>query len=599
MGLQVWLPLIEDLRNQGLAQSASFGTTTAFATNGKLGAKSLYSNAQKTATFSELNNVTNFSIAYWVKVDSSIAVSNYDDVIGLQCVVGDTTTIIRGEFSGAAGTHSLFIGKDSTVGGNTNTYYNITSDNNAAKDKWAHLAVVKDNSNVYTYVNGVLTKTTANSNFENSPQKLTGLIYLGNTTSTAAQINDFRIYDHCLTPEEVKRIAQGLVLHYPLNRNGWGQENLHKDSDTLVTGWTKQQATVSNGIVTISPTTTDNRRIYQMPADGGWTWQANTTYTASIWARSDNGGAFYFNPVGAQTSTSSIITATTEWKRYSYTFTSSSSPTTGSMSYFMSQSSGVTLQLKQPKLELGSKATPWCPNSSDTAYTTMGLNSTTEYDISGFCNNGTRTRTFSWTSDTPKYAVSTNFVSANSNNILVPRANHVPQASKSLTVSVWAYMDNWADFSNGSRIYSCTEGGGFNIGSGSSGAMHWAINAYTASDLSTFAYRNTNNITPSTLSAGWHMFTWVYTTTDRKVYIDGVLKSTITDTTYGIHMHDTAPLIVGGEANRSGATTPYFNGKMSDFRIYATALSADDVKSLYQNCATIGPDGTIYGKIRN
>ena len=40
------------------------------------------------------------------------------------------------------------------------------------------------------------------------------------------------------------------------------------------------------------------------------------------------------------------------------------------------------------------------------------------------------------------------------------------------------------------------------------------------------------------------------------------------------------------------------NTDISDFRIYATALSAADVKSLYQNCVTIDPDGTIRGKIR-
>ena len=42
-----------------------------------------------------------------------------------------------------------------------------------------------------------------------------------------------------------------------------------------------------------------------------------------------------------------------------------------------------------------------------------------------------------------------------------------------------------------------------------------------------------------------------------------------------------------------------YEGGLCDYREYATALSADDVKSLYQNCATIDPDGTIRGQIRS
>lgn len=125
---------------------------------------------------------------------------------------------------------------------------------------------------------------------------------VGSITSGNAfngKICDVRVYDHVLSPFEIKEISQGLILHYPLNNNGFGQKNLHKNSDTITSTWSIHQGTVSNGIATITPSSGSNRRIYQMPANGGWSWELNKTYTASIDARSPNGATLILYPYGA------------------------------------------------------------------------------------------------------------------------------------------------------------------------------------------------------------------------------------------------------------------------------------------------------------
>ena len=266
-----------------------------------------------------------------------------------------------------------------------------------------------------------------------------------------------------------------------------------------------------------------------------------------------------------------------------------------------SETATVNMWLKNWKIEKGSIATPWCPNSADTLATTMSLNGTTEYDCSGFCNNGTRTGTFTWTSDTPKYTVSTEFNASYPNYIQVPNSYYALQGAEAMTVSVWAYMNDWTSFA--ARIYSSTEGGGYNIESSSSN-LQWPVNVYTAADKSTYGYANSNpdlylSVAKSSLTSGWHMFTWVYNITSTHLYIDGILKVSKTATSYGLHFSTTAPLIIGGEATGTSATTPYFTGKQSDFRIYATALSADDVKSLYQNSAYIDSSGNVYGAVHS
>ena len=145
-----------------------------------------------------------------------------------------------------------------------------------------------------------------------------------------------------------------------------GGRNLHKDSANIGSSWTIQNGTNSSGTVTLTRTSSETR-IYQMPANGYWSWEANTDYVASIEAKGNAGGEsfqFVCNGGGTVTYHDDNPTLTTSWKRYSRTFTTGSSTSTGSMSYVLSTNNS-TIQIRNPKLEKGNKTTEWTPAPED------------------------------------------------------------------------------------------------------------------------------------------------------------------------------------------------------------------------------------------
>ena len=83
-------------------------------------------------------------------------------------------------------------------------------------------------------------------------------------------------------------------------------------------------------------------------------------------------------------------------------------------------------------------------------------------------------------------------------------------------------------------------------------------------------------------------------------YIDGVLYAS-SNQTLPVTYNATAPVGSGAEATTSStaydAAVALFLGQMSDFRIYATALDANDVKELYETSMEIDSNGNILPRI--
>ena len=208
--------------------------------------------------------------------------------------------------------------------------------------------------------------------------------------------------------------------------------------------------------------------------------------------------------------------------------------------------------------------------------TNKEMDSTTEYDTSGYCNNGTRVGTFNWTSNTPKYAVSQIF-NGTDNAIQTPSLPSMI-TDKNYTIAVWIYKTVI-----GSKGYQTIYGGpsGFEIEARNGSANE-----------TKFVPWNWGKPMASYELNEWNHCVFVHSDADCKIYLNGEYIATGTAKA----SNPTGNYFVGAW---NTATQQNFDGLMSDFRIYATALSADDVKSLYQNCATIDPDGTIRGQIRS
>jgi len=573
MSLRVWLPLTKDLRNQGLDDVTVTNNGATFNSAGKLGGcYSFNGSSYITVQDVVLQNIWSYSC--WLYSDIS---SRSWEVIMACNINGGDADMQLGLYTRPAGNVI-----QNTANGQYNAGIPMTY------GQWNHFVGTFDGANLKTYLNGVLVNTKAITNAKLDRPKLTiGARCRGSSYDCYFQglLNDVRIYDHCLSPMEVKELSKGLVLHYPLNRGGWGQENFILESHKVTSGGN------ASGI-TRTYESGGSMKIVSTSGNGNWcslgfAKDSNTsvgnnmavgdayciscdvkietgTVLPTLFINSGNGYK-QLKPVNG-----SIIIG--KWMRVYYTSTWANPGTSyGNIQLHLGFSGVVgTYYFKNFKLEKGSIPTPWCPNTADA--NNMNINGTTEYDCSGYCNNGMWHGTHTNTSDTPKYAVSTTATGSASTYLEGPI---LPAEAR--TAALWIKCKK----SQNAAIFN-DKTSGLQIG---------LLNSllYTNSKASTAGFTTTH-----WKDDDWNHVVVTYDGATRKAYINGEAESQSGGSNYYVHNADNCWLW-----NRSYNNNYSFSGSLSDFRIYATALSASDVKSLYQNCATIDPDGTIRGQIRS
>lgn len=592
MALQIWLPLNDNLDNQGLTNVTVTNNGTTIDNNGKLGKcyKFYESGAKITNTLSSSVTSAVGTMSCWVKFNSFPSSGAWYCLMQLGTIGGFANCRL-----------GLYMQYQTGIV----VCINASSDNNLYThslntNQWYHLCTTFDGTIVRLYIDGieVWNKTASIGSYKGAASTL----FIGGTNNYyfKGYMNDVRYYSTALSPKEVEVLSRGLVCHYPLNGGGRGGDNIMPNSYIMQLG----SSSVADGIWRLAGTSNMNRSRVQIDDgfyafensgiqtanDGScygidnFVFEANTTYTMSMIARITEGTEGYagFAPQNATiiggTHTKvdkgySVTPLTTAWKRIYITFTTTSSTTRNIYIGVTTGSTSVTTQMALVKIEKGDKSTPWIPKSTDTEYTKMGYNSTTEYDVSGYKNNGTKNGTFTYSSDTARYSVCSVFNGLD-NSIKIPFDTFFPNAT-TFTTNLWFKKTEL-----GSKNYESLWGGvsGFEMDtrSGSSNTL----SLYMAST------RSGNVYSPFEFNK-WYMVTMVNDGTNELYYVNGELVKTITKKAM-----PSGGYWIGAWNSSTGQN---LKGQMSDFRIYATALSADQIAELYNTAVSVANNGTLMG----
>lgn len=560
MSLRVWLPLRGNLENQGLSQvTVTVSGSTMFNTTGKLG-QSLTCNGSSFWTIAPVTLGNAATIACWTKTSTGgkmpwVIVANSSNKLNLYQSSQYTLNI-------GDGNSNLF--KDTN--GNA---INVLSDN-----LWHHFVVTFDGTVSKLYIDGIYRGTAMTYRDPTTTSAKT--IYLGggygggHTYDWNGSINDFRIYDHALSPEEVADIAKGLVLWYPLNsRFCEATTNIVPNSDTFE-GWSNYvhgyTAIVNNEFGTKSIVVTDKKSwagIYcniTLPSPG--------IYTLSVYckpiARSSSSivQSFYFQGGGftSDQAISADWTKINQWQRISMTknFTDTS-VTVYLIAYGGDRNNDtVSCEWTMPQVEQKDHATP---------YTSSTRTPTTIYDISGYKNNGTIVGNLAAAAGSPKYDVATVF----SNTTINLSSVFLDNTNQCHTVSAWVYPtattnSTLINFNNGYYLF---------YGNGGRTLMYLNSGTYNS-----YVYGNALPVNT------WTFVTWVLDTKNLvcTVYYNGVLHANSSNYRSGD---------IPSGVNKNLTVGYGFSGKISDFRIYATALTAEQVADLYRNSMLVDASGNV------
>lgn len=589
MALQVWVPFNGDTRQQGLNGTTMTGAPGSWG-NGNMGKCATFAGntVVKTANVHDFDYLDNFSWAVWVNTNYTGTAAQYVFSVGRVDYTSygyglevKSTTQCRAWFGNATWTFSV-------TGG-----------------QWTHVAFVKSGTDIKIYVNGVAqvdaTFSGTAPTFADSIGVGIGCFHYtgGDIYYYNGSLCDFRIYDNALGPKEIKAIAQGLCCHYPLNDpyatgsiNKYGGDNF----EGLASG---------RGSYTVTKLANERGYNYKLSYTGtgsnNWfsfwfptfSFTAGKTYDYSCKVRCHSKNfniSFRAAHISNDwvTSMKTITVADNQWHEYHIQIKLDAKYTRSGTEYdtkpqveFYSESLATKDTVYTCDLDL--KDVCICECSTAASGSNGGWADNTVYDTSGMGNHGSVTSTCRpvLAGDSPMYDKCYEFPYK---NYITGKMPFGGQAASEFTISVWLNQ---------------IEGGAYSTWLNSNGygsAGLWL--AVNAEGCAQWGYRG--SVSPNYVKGGnnvavntWHLFTYVYKEGVATWYLDGNKNCSATYADKTIMPADTFTL---GDSYAGSNWNTNFHGKLSDFRIYATALSDADIAELYNTPVSITSDGTMMTK---
>lgn len=584
MALQVWLPLNGKNENQGISGVAINGSPASWG-NGPIGKCGVFT-GQKISIPYDIDS-EQLTITFWF----------YPDTPDAWCDV----------FSIGAGDNRFEVSK-------TTRYYwfadktPLISSGSVlgefSNNKWYHIGFVITGEQCLLYINGTLqnkyTQTNQLSTVLSGNRKIMLMSRIAGNNTYNGSIADFRIYDNALSPKEVHEIAQGLCCHYPLN-DPYATGSINKYSGDNFEG------KPSGSSYTVTKLANERGYNYKLSytGTGNNTWPnfyfptfsftAGKTYDYSCKVRCHSKNfniSFRAAHISNDwvTSMKTITVADNQWHEYHIQIKLDAKYTRSGTEYdtkplveFYSESLATKDKVYTCDFDLKDVCVSECSTAASGSNGSWADN--TVYDTSGFGNHGKSNSSefISCTKDTPRYQASYYFANSGTPNISMP--NFAFEDMTCGTVNLWinrySATSTWRNYLSFADGYNWTGNKADFIILGTTGNPGLSMDCCS------------NVVTVDYGLKKWNMYTiaWDLVTHTAKYFVNGELIKTITNDRIGTEYAKAHGQIFIGNAWYTES-----DYALSDFRMYATALSDADVAALYNTPVSITSTGTMLTK---